>query len=165
MVRLAGAPPDRDGGRVLVDPCCGSGTILEEAAAVGWWAMGGDVDGGALDVAAANVDVGAPLARWDARSLPLPDASAAAVVANLPFGRRFEVDGKPDRWYRLVLDELGRVVSPHGAVVVMVPDSPEVRRAVDRATVLRLEQRLDVRLLGVDTAVWRFLPSQGAPVG
>ncbi|MDR2988519.1 MAG: hypothetical protein LBV34_27155, partial [Nocardiopsaceae bacterium] len=37
MVNLAGAPSG-----VLVDPCCGSGTILGEATAAGWTAIGAD---------------------------------------------------------------------------------------------------------------------------
>jgi len=49
MVRLAGAGPGR-----LLDPCCGSGTIVQEALATGWDAQGSDVDREAVSVARAN---------------------------------------------------------------------------------------------------------------
>jgi tRNA G10 N-methylase Trm11 len=39
MVQLAGVPSG-----VLLDPCCGSGTILREALEVGWEAVGSDLD-------------------------------------------------------------------------------------------------------------------------
>ena len=50
MVRLAGAVPGR-----LLDPCCGSGTIVQEALAAGWDARGSDVDQEAVSAARANV--------------------------------------------------------------------------------------------------------------
>lgn len=64
MVERAGTP---DG--LLLDPCCGSGTILAEAREAGWSVRGGDVDPGALDTARYNVP-GTQLEQWDVRSLP-----------------------------------------------------------------------------------------------
>ena len=87
MVRLAGARPGR-----LLDPCCGSGTIVQEALAAGWDAQGSDLDQDAVDVARANV-AGAVIQRADARNLPHPDGAFDAVVTNLPFGRQFRPDG------------------------------------------------------------------------
>ena len=43
MVSLAGTPAGR-----LLDPFCGTGTILAEAAAVGWTVEGGDIDADAV---------------------------------------------------------------------------------------------------------------------
>lgn len=78
MVRLAGEPG------TLLDPCCGSGTILIEARAAGWRAFGSDLDPG---VAKRN---GQPVVRADARKLPFADDSYEAIVSNLPFGVKFE---------------------------------------------------------------------------
>ena len=64
MVHLAGR---RRG--VLLDPCCGTGTILEEARAVGWTAIGGDVDTAAIRATAANT--GAAVVLLDGRHLPV----------------------------------------------------------------------------------------------
>lgn len=46
MVRLAGEP-----GGTLLDPCCGSGTILAETIHAGWQAEGIDIDPHAIQVA------------------------------------------------------------------------------------------------------------------
>ncbi len=50
MVRLAGAPNG-----LLLDPCCGSGTILGEALAAGWDAKGLDIDPEAIEISRENV--------------------------------------------------------------------------------------------------------------
>lgn len=143
-VRLAGATPGR-----LLDPCCGSGTILQEALSTGWEAVGSDVDADAVAVARDNapqafVDVG------DVLQLPHDDASFDAVVSNLPFGRQFQVDD-PSRWVRRALSEMARVTRPGGRVVVLVP--PPVSRGLDG---LRSTGSYPLRLLGVSTRIWAF---------
>ena len=68
MVSLAGEP---DG--ILLDPCCGSGTILSEAIAVGWNDVrGGDADLDAVEIARRNAPT-ANVKQWDVRRLGLPD--------------------------------------------------------------------------------------------
>ena len=146
MVRLAGPPT----GRILLDPFCGSGTILAEATAVGWRVLGMDIDQEALRVAGANLP-GVELRQADARRLPLDTASVDAVVANLPFGRRFAIEGTRSTWLTDVLREAGRVTRPGGRVVILVPPPiPGLRRH------LRLERRVPIRLLGTPTTVWAF---------
>src|SRR5690606_3749488 len=79
----------------LIDPCCGSGTILIEAGLLGANAQGGDLDAEAVAAARANAQaaqIAIPIEQWDARSLPLPPASVDRVVSNLPWGRQVEVD-------------------------------------------------------------------------
>jgi 23S rRNA G2445 N2-methylase RlmL len=134
MLQLAAGPA------VLVDVCCGSGTILREATGT---AIGGDIDAGAVGIAKENTR--GAIARWDARSLPLPDDSADAVVSNLPFGHRFHVD---DAWYRAAMQEAARVTKPGGAIVVLAPRLPDVD--------LGPERTLDIELLGMRTTIWRF---------
>ncbi len=78
MVKLAGRS-----GRLL-DPCCGAGTILDEARHAGWHAFGSDLD---PDVAKRN---GQGVARADATKLPFADDAFDAVVSNIPWGGKFE---------------------------------------------------------------------------
>ncbi|MBO0890080.1 MAG: methyltransferase domain-containing protein [Acidothermales bacterium] len=146
MVRLAGAP---DG--TLLDPCCGSGTILGEAVDAGWQAAGTDIDPDAVRAATTNVPA-ASARTGDARDLDAADASVAAYVSNLPFGRQYRVPGDRTAWLRTVLGEAARVTRPGGRVVLLVPDLP---RAVV-PPVLRRADRLPVRLLGARTSVWAF---------
>ncbi len=165
MVRLAGAPPGR-----LLDPCCGSGTIVQEALASGWAAQGSDLDRDAVDVARANV-AGAVIQRADARNLPHPDGAFDAVVTNLPFGRQFRPDAERSRggpagsshaarssaasshaaWVHGALREAARVTRPGGRVVVLVP--PPVPGHADGLT---LSGSYPVELLGVPARIWVF---------
>jgi 23S rRNA G2445 N2-methylase RlmL len=144
MVGLAGEPAG-----VLLDPCCGAGTILAEALAAGWTASGRDLDPAAVEVARRNAP-GAPVHPGDARRLDLPDGSVAACVANLPFGQRFEVQGEPRQWLAAVLAELARVTTPGGRVVLLTPRLPG--DAVPAGLVLGERHR--IRLLGTGTTIW-----------
>lgn len=146
MVRLAGPP-----GGLLLDPCCGSGTILAEGRRRGWQVRGGDTDPGAVAVARNNVP-GATVAVGDARTLPLAESTVDAVVSNLPFGRQFTVDEDMTGWQRAVLGEAARVTRPGGRVVLL---APRLRRAVVPAT-LRPAGSYRLRLLGTWTRLWCY---------
>jgi tRNA G10 N-methylase Trm11 len=163
MVRLAGARPGR-----LLDPCCGSGTILREALAAGWHAQGSDLDQEAVEVARANVP-GAAIRQADARSLPHPDGAFDAVVTNLPFGRQFRpaaartrggpagashtarssADSSHAAWVRGALREAARVTRPGGRVVVLVP--PPAPGHIDG---LAPAGSYPIHLLGVPARIW-----------
>jgi 23S rRNA G2445 N2-methylase RlmL len=146
MVRLAGRSD-----LPLLDPCCGSGSILMEAARCGWTVRGIDIDGDAVRVARHNVP-DAAVEVGDARHVALPDGSVAACVSNLPFGRRYGVQGRPAAWLRSVLAEMARLTRPGGRVVVLAPHVPAA--AVPAGLRRRSRQRL--RLLGQPTALWCF---------
>lgn len=146
MVRLAGVPGD-----TLLDGCCGSGTILAEAAAAGWDVAGVDIDQDAVRVAAANVPA-ASVRAGDARDLDVADAGVAAYVSNLPFGRQYGVPGDRTAWLRAVVAEAARVTRHGGRVVLLVPDLP--RTVVPPG--LRRTDRLPIRLLGTKTSIWAF---------
>jgi 23S rRNA G2445 N2-methylase RlmL len=140
-------------GRILLDPCCGSGTILREAATLGWEPVGGDLDPTAVEVARDNLGR-ARLFSADVRRLPLTDASVAAVASNLPFGRQYELQGRPERWFAAALDELARVVRPGGRIVLLVPGSPAFEGALGRQSAVQAAERLELRLLGTRAALW-----------
>jgi 23S rRNA G2445 N2-methylase RlmL len=147
IVRLAGAACG-----VLVDPCCGSGTILREALAAGWTAASGfDIDPQAVRAARHNVP-DAEIRQGDARTLDLPDGSAGACVSNLPFGRQYTLPGDAAGWLAAVLGTMARITRPGGRVVLLAPEIP--RSAVPER--LRPRERFPIRLLGVRTAIWVY---------
>lgn len=146
MVRLAG-PPDG----ILLDPCCGSGTILAEAARAGWRAEGSDIDPGAVRATRRNAR-DAAVRQGDVRRLEFADGSVRACVSNLPFGRQHTVGQDMHHWLRGTLAELARVTQPGGRVVLLAPDIPgDVLPGR-----LRPAGRIPVRLLGTRTTIWAY---------
>jgi len=125
---------------VLLDPFCGSGTILIEAGlqAPLLHPVGLDIDPAALSAAAGNarraaVDV--TLLRCDSAQPPVAAGSASVILANPPWGIQVQAAGQlsgPRVWARL-LDTL----RPGGTLVV-ADDRPETgeylcRRGLDLA--------------------------------
>jgi SAM-dependent methyltransferase len=142
MVELAGLPH----GRILLDPCCGTGTILTEAAAVGWTAEGSDIDPVAVETASRAA--GVPVQLGDARDLLLADDCVSACVSWLP-GR---VPGSWPGFAGAVLAELSRVTQSGGRVVLLAPELP--RALIPGA--LRLRKQVPVQLLGATQSIWVF---------
>lgn len=130
MARLAGPRP----GELVVDPCCGAGTLLIEAGRLEPRARlhGFDLDPGALDAARANAGPGAGivLRRADAARLPLPDGGVDVVVCNPPWGGQVAPGGglaaAPGRWWA----EVARVLRPEGRAVVLIPDTAALAVAI-----------------------------------
>jgi tRNA G10 N-methylase Trm11 len=127
---------------LVVDPCCGSGTIPLAAQ----HAIGSDL----VTAEAARANGVAIVMRADARQVPLRDNSATAVVTNLPFGRQHQVQGSPVAWYRRVLTEALRVAPQ--AVVLAAATQP-FRQALGRLDV-ELAGRYEITLLGNRTVIW-----------
>src|SRR5579875_2808666 len=94
----------------VLDPCCGSGTILIEAALQGASVYGGDSDPRALDAARTNIaaaGVQASVQGWDAQALPLADASIDRVICNLPWGRQVAIQEQTHAMlYRRIITEM-----------------------------------------------------------
>ncbi|MGH3156862.1 MAG: TRM11 family SAM-dependent methyltransferase [Streptosporangiaceae bacterium] len=157
MVRQAGSPPG-----LLLDPCCGSGTLLAEGIAAGWTAYGSDIDTGAVKTAKRNVPK-AHIGTGDVRHIDRPDGSVDACVSNLPFGQQFEVKGDMGDWLAAALSEMTRVTRPGGRVVLLAPDVP--RAAVPRG--LRQTRTYRFRLLGTWTRLWCYdkKPGPATPDG
>lgn len=118
LVRLSEIAP----GQSLLDPFCGSGTILAEAALMGAAAQGGDLDAAAVEYARANLreaGLNVPAQRWDARTLPLADSSIDRIASNLPWGRQVQVESELESLYHDALAEMYRVLIPRGRVVIL----------------------------------------------
>jgi SAM-dependent methyltransferase len=144
MVALAGEPKG-----LLLDPCCGSGTIVGEALAVGWRGCGSDIDDDAVAIARRNHPA-CEFRQADARELPFADGEADALVSNLPFGKQFEVQGDRKAWLRSMLTEAARVTAPGGRIVVLVaPPLPDPRQQD-----LELVDGYEIRLLGTRSTIW-----------
>jgi len=142
LLRLACVGPDA----LVLDPCCGAGTIIVEASLMGARAVGGDISLEALRACRSNViraGTRAVVGHWDARALPMGDGCVDAVVTNLPWGREVEVEASLPRLYRGLLAEIGRTLGREGRAVVLT-DSPEHVGAAG----LRVESQIEISLFG-----------------
>ena len=89
MVNLVAAPGDR-----IIDPCCGSGTILIEAVSMGIKALGCDINPKLVTTSTENLryfSLSSPVLLADARNI---GGSFDAVVTDLPYGRNCPTDDK-----------------------------------------------------------------------
>jgi 23S rRNA G2445 N2-methylase RlmL len=153
MVRLAGIAP----GMTVLDPMCGAGTILAEALALARrrkgeapiQLLGGDIDPHAVFVSTQNLGRLGPvgLARWDARSLPLAEASVDRLLCNPPFGKQLASAEEILPLYTALAREWNRVLKPGGRAVLLVMEHQALSTALSpfRWTTTR---RLALRILG-----------------
>lgn len=115
-------------GEMVLDPMCGQGTLLAEAAI--WWPnatfVGCDVNSSQL--ARCNNNFKAlsqvvSLNQVDATEyggIPLRDGSVEKIMVAPPWNRQFAIRGKPQEFYENMFRELFRVVSDTGRIVLFV---------------------------------------------
>jgi tRNA (guanine6-N2)-methyltransferase len=157
MVRLAELKP----GQTVLDPMCGAGTLLAEALehvrgkrrddALGWnvtfW--GGDIETRHVKAAQDNLRRfgNVRLETWDARRLPVADASVDRVLSNPPFGKQLSTPEEIGPLYRGVVREMDRVLVPGGRAVLLVSDVKALGAAIEPAGWKKL-RAVQVRILG-----------------
>jgi tRNA G10 N-methylase Trm11 len=108
IVNLVALPGD-----TIIDPCCGSGTILIEAASIGMKAIGCDINplmAKASDENVRHFNLDVPIAISDARSIK---GRFDAVVTDLPYGKNCPLD---DQQCYEILANL-RNLAPKSAIV------------------------------------------------
>ncbi len=108
MVNLVAAPGDR-----IIDPCCGSGTILIEAASIGVKSVGCDINPKLAVVSIENLrhfDLASLVLIADARNI---EGTFDAVVTDLPYGRNCPTD---EQLCREILQNM-KNLAPKAAVV------------------------------------------------
>ncbi|MEV7802993.1 methyltransferase domain-containing protein [Microbispora sp. NPDC088329] len=153
MVAMAGVEP----GDTVVDPCCGAGTPLIEAARQRPTArlLGFDLAWEAVTAARENA-AGLPVAvaRADAGRLPVPDGVADRVLANPPWGGQVAPGGllaaSAGRWWA----EVRRVLVPGGTAVVLLPGVAELPLGIRHGlTPVHLQR---VRVAGAEAFLVRW---------
>uniref|UniRef100_A0A665T535 THUMP domain-containing protein n=1 Tax=Echeneis naucrates TaxID=173247 RepID=A0A665T535_ECHNA len=127
MASLAQIQP----GFCVVDPMCGVGTILIEAAQEHKAAcfLGMDVDDRQLQRASENIEfaeLGCRIHLLKASSmvLPLANASVDAVICDLPFGRKFGTKTNMASNLPVIVTEMERILRVGGTLVILL--SPQL---------------------------------------
>jgi 23S rRNA G2445 N2-methylase RlmL len=140
---------------------CGSGTLLIERCAAGpvQRAVGCDTSSQALAAAQANIEASGyrnrvELSAWDARALPLPDASVDALVADLPFGNLTGSHKRNLMLYPAVLAEAARVAKPGARFVLITHEVRLMDRLLAPQTAWTCERSIMVGLGGLHPRIY-----------
>lgn len=153
-------------GDTILDPVCGTGTLLAEAHAYAPEAavIGVDIDRAALDDAARNL-AHIPQARLrhaDGARTGLPDRSISLFLGNLPFGKQFGSRDTNRELYAGLLAEIARLAAPgQSRAVLLTADTASFEEALSAATTLIGQRRVSVKVRG-ELATIFVLGFQGA---
>jgi hypothetical protein len=142
----------RDGDAIL-DPVCGSGTLLAEAHAYAPAARLWGIDRDRQAVAAARRNLShipqLQIAVGDARATGLPDGSLSLFLANLPFGKQFGRPAENRGLYQDILHELLRLGRPASwRAVLLTSDLESLRAGVGATPGMRIIGETPVRIRG-----------------
>jgi 23S rRNA G2445 N2-methylase RlmL len=174
LALLATLAPDA----VVLDPACGAGTILVEAATLvrSGVICGGDLDPSAIETAQANLQAAgihaelaalsaefdlrqialatnaqSPIALLylgDATDLRLADYSIDAVLSNLPWGKQVAPETDLAPLYRGILATIERVLAPGGRAVLLTDQAESLLAALEACPALSLASALQISLYG-----------------
>lgn len=147
LLRLAGVTATT----TLLDPLCGAGTLVIEAALLGADAIGGDFGNDALAAAHTNLAASgahARLRQWDARHLPLDPASVDTIVSNLPFGRQVGTTAELSTLYANLVAEVARVLRPAGRAALLTSQPAPLRAALTSVPTLQIAAQREISLYG-----------------
>ena len=145
---------------IVVDPTCGSGTLLIERALLdaGTTLSGIDISPTAIRAATGNVIAAGLAARIAVREGDGGDATAwpprcDEVLANLPFGMRTE-DRNLDGLYRRIVGNIARTLNPGGRALLYTTHAKTVIALLRRTTKLKLIEERRVESGGVQVGLW-----------
>ncbi|TCC64727.1 methyltransferase domain-containing protein [Kribbella pittospori] len=139
LVRLAKLQP----GQRIVDPFCGTGTILLAALRrqPTGRVFGTDHDPRALAIA--NRQQPGGLTQATAQALPYAAGSVDRIITNLPFGKLVGTHHANRTLYPAALSEISRVLTADGRAVLLTEDKRLLHKAIEHQKGLKLiRQRL-----------------------
>jgi tRNA G10 N-methylase Trm11 len=150
---FASVPRSND---IVLDPCCGSGTVLAEfhTYARGARLIGRDLDSHAVKIARKNLAVltGGPLeeidiAQADSRTASAPEG-LTLTLANLPFGVQFGDRASNPALYRDLIQASLKATSPEWRGLFLTSDTESFAQAVRELPVSAPEVMFKVKIRG-----------------
>ncbi|NWX18228.1 THUM2 protein, partial [Aegotheles bennettii] len=125
-------------GAFVLDPMCGLGTILLEAAkewpeACYWGADISDpqLEGADVNIRTADLMDKIELLKASVKVLPLPSESFDTVISDIPFGKKFKIT-KDIQLLPDILQEMERVLRVGGTIVLLL--SQDLHKCMDAIT-------------------------------
>ncbi|GEM_PF-2682256 len=144
-----GKPNKKD--RIL-DPCCGSGTLLAEAKAQAPEATvwGYDLDENAIKIARQNLHIWPEmtLAHSDGTQTPLPPETIDLFLANFPFGNVYGASDTNPALYEAFLQEMTRIGRQKWRAVILTSDRDALASAMARHSQLKITHHQKVHIRG-----------------
>ena len=121
---------DLPNGYILLDPMCGAGTLITEAA-VNYpdiLIFGIDIDFSQLkkaheNVYGANCSSKVELFHADVTNLPMKNESINAIICDFPFGNKFGTPEDVKKLLPLAIKEMNRVLTVRGKVILLVNEA------------------------------------------
>ncbi len=143
---------------IVLDPLCGAGTLLIERGllASADRLIGGDIRVEAVQMARRNAkaaEVQASWREWDARHLPLQDASVTRILSNLPFGKQIGSHEENIGLYSRLSREFARVLAPGGLAVTLTSED-RLWDNVLREQGWQISKKLVVVILGQPASIF-----------
>jgi SAM-dependent methyltransferase len=145
-----GSPSDTE---TVLDPVCGTGTLLAEAHAIAPGAMilGVDRDAAAIAMAKKNLQHLTQFRVWEGNGAAtgLAAGSVHLFLANLPFGKQYGSAVTNPTLYRSIVAELLRLGAPcQWRAVLLTADAAALASALDAFSGLTVVRRLKTKVLG-----------------
>jgi len=143
---------------IVLDPFCGTATILIERAQFGPYRLliASDRDASALEAARTNIGPRYKpirLERWDAGAIPLPDASVSRLITNLPWGERFSSHAENRKLYPQWIAEFNRLMAKDGRIVILTAEWRIMNQLIDRREIAPISV-MHVTILGSPASVY-----------
>jgi precorrin-6B methylase 2 len=154
MIRLAKVGTEHH----LLDPFCGTGTILLAAHPFAYGRLvGSDRDEKAIELARGNLSragVRAELSVGPAEKLAVATGSIDRVVSNLPFGKLVGSHGDNAKLYPAMLKEIARVLRPDGRAVLLTEDKRLLKDSVARTPEVKIVRERLLKYSGATPTVF-----------
>ena len=137
-------------GEFIIDPMCGTGTILKEVRLQNpnTKLIGGDIDKQAVHIAKerlSNLDI--EIYKWEATELPFQKGKVDGIVCNLPFGKKYSSKFDNMNLYPKLLSEWITKLKPSGRIVLLTSDDKTLMHSI-KGLNLRWEKLYKVKVLG-----------------
>lgn len=138
---------------VVLDPMCGVGTIVFEAAALTSNIIACDANHDALEIAQTSNATDADIAfcELDARHTALEDASVHHIVSNLPFGKQIELENA-ETFFTEIIEEFARVLKPTGNMVLLTMHKDLIAKAAAEQG-FNIASEREISLFGVNPTI------------
>lgn len=160
MAYLARIKPDN----LVLDPCCGVGTILIEASKAFPEARyeGVDIQEEAVVYAKANAEVAESKSKFqqgDLRNLPYEDGSVDRIVSNPPWGRQVASHIELGSFYREMYQEWKRLLTSKGILVILTDQEESMRSLLSSEETFQEIETYELSLFGsvVKLYLWQKL--------